>query len=142
MSDSTKKVRYEEGHFYYRSPPEGKRCELTALARETKFNVSAIAAALNVSRRQLHRDFIQGVGLSPKDWMKRQRIYMAVRMLDEGRSLADVADDLGYASYDKFHCEVREAVELTPKVYQEARNRIRMERVAPGTASAESGEIG
>lgn len=80
-------------------------------------SVSAVAAELGVSERNLRRIFGAAVGMGPKAFAKLERFHRALRASRVGPrpSWADIAADSGY--YDQAHliAEFREITGVTPR---------------------------
>ncbi len=83
--------------------------------------IGDLAAALNVSPRQLERDFTRGVGLSPKQLARIFRCQAVLRAVQRGdHRWADVAQACGY--FDQAHLvnEFRLLTGATPEAYLRA----------------------
>jgi AraC family transcriptional activator FtrA len=98
--------------------------DLARLGSNCAYLVESMAAFLGVSRRQLHRDFKEGIGLSPKDWLQQQRVHTAIQMIENGKKLEDVSRLLGFSSYDKFYREVRKYLDCSPAKFKEQKIRL------------------
>lgn len=67
------------------------------------FSVEELARQLNMSISSFHQKFKYAVGMGPLQCQKRLRLTEARRlMLDEGRTVADAAMDVGYESISQF----------------------------------------
>lgn len=80
--------------------------------------IADLAAAVNVSARQLERDFTRGVGLPPKQLARIFRCREVLRVVRSGdRRWADVAAACGY--FDQAHLvnEFRRLTGATPDAY-------------------------
>lgn len=71
-----------------------------------------------LSRYQLIRHFKQAYGQSPHAWQLDQRIISAKRLLQQGDSLSDVANNLGFADQAHFQRHFKKRLAITPKRYQ------------------------
>jgi len=83
--------------------------------------IADLAEELNVSARQLERDFTRGVGLSPKQLARIFRCQAVLRAVQRGdRRWADVAQACGY--FDQAHLvnEFRLLTGATPEAYLRA----------------------
>jgi AraC-like DNA-binding protein len=61
-----------------------------------------MAARALLSRNGFAQEFRKVVGITPADFLTRVRITLAQRLLRKGRSVALVADDVGYGSQPAF----------------------------------------
>ena len=97
---------------------------LVELARRCGYKVNRVAKVLEISTRQLERQFLDALGVSPKYWMRLQRSIRARHLIREGTPLKAVALELGFLKYDKFAQEMRHFYNLNPMemVSQERRN--------------------
>ena len=68
-----------------------------ALARQGRIRVDAMAASAGIGVRQLERQFLEAVGLSPKAFIRTTRLQRALRLLRGGEPPADVAEACGFA---------------------------------------------
>lgn len=81
--------------------------------------VADLADAFGLGERALQRLVENRVGLSPKWLIQRRRLHDAVAQLKAGgRSLADLAADLGYADQAHFTHDFRTVTGFTPGHYQ------------------------
>lgn len=81
--------------------------------------VAAIAAAVHVSPRQLHRLFVATVGFSPLEWLTRLRIGEAQRLLSTtALSVTTVAAHLGFASAAHFSAVFRRQTGQPPRAWR------------------------
>jgi AraC-like DNA-binding protein len=91
---------------------------LQAVALSTQYphrlTVSALARACAVSPSTLHRLFHRHVGLSPKRYLRLQRLWMAIRLWKASRlSLADLALQAGYFDQSHFANEMSNVMDLS-----------------------------
>jgi AraC-like DNA-binding protein len=61
-----------------------------------------LARKAGASLRTLERCFLAETGVSVGEWRRRVRLFHAMRLLEGGRTVTDVADDIGYASVSAF----------------------------------------
>jgi AraC-like DNA-binding protein len=86
------------------------------LARaDGRLAVGPLAAEVGWSRRHLAARWRRDVGLGPKAVARVLRFQRAVRLLREGRDLADVAYDCGYADQPHLNREFRALGGGTPR---------------------------
>lgn len=111
-------ITYRNGRVVAVRPRELEPEPLRPLARELGFRVNRMSLALEVSERQLHRIFTDSLGISPKDWMRRERMVEARQLLSEGKAVKEVAMELGFASGKDFSREFQNIYEVTPTEFQ------------------------
>lgn len=61
-----------------------------------------ICTALACSQRHLYSVFLRDIGLPPKHWLDLERMVVARRKLEGGRSIRQVARDMSYTSVVAF----------------------------------------
>lgn len=79
--------------------------------------VAALATRLNLSRRQLERDFLEWVGVPPKVFMGIRRSQRAMALLGgrpNAAPLADIALAAGYADQSHMTRELKRYLGVTP----------------------------
>ncbi|MCS1410870.1 MAG: hypothetical protein M2R45_04065 [Verrucomicrobia subdivision 3 bacterium] len=64
--------------------------------------------------RQLERHFQKALGVSPKCWMRMQKIFRVRQLICEGNVLKAISLDLGFSNYDKFAQELRNFYHVSP----------------------------
>lgn len=80
--------------------------------------VADLAAAFGLSERTLQRLVVQRVGMTPKWLLQRRRLHDAVERLKAGTlSLAEIANELGYADQAHFTQDFRTFTGMTPGLY-------------------------
>lgn len=99
---------------------KGRVC-LQRLTLRCGYRVSEVCVALGCSERYLHEVFQRDVGLRPKDWMRRERMVVARRMLGGGKSPQDVAEAFGFAAGNSFCREFRQFYQVLPAEYRRKR---------------------
>jgi len=99
-------------------PLQGDSLCLQRLALRCGYRVSEISAELECTRRYLHVVFMRDIGLPPKEWMRRERMVVARRMLTGGRTPDEVGKVLGFASQNNFRREFRETYGVRPSQFQ------------------------
>ena len=57
---------------------------------------------IGVSERHLRRVFEDGIGISPKEWLRQERMVAARSLLREGSPIKEVAIDLGFTTAKMF----------------------------------------
>ena len=94
---------------------------LERLALSKCYRVADVCAALGCSQRYLHAAFLRDIGLPPKTWMNLERMVVARRMLDGGKSIEQVASDLGFMSLEAFRKRFYKMYRLSPGRYVRSR---------------------
>jgi AraC-like DNA-binding protein len=84
------------------SAPSGETGCLETLALKKGYRISDICAALGCSNRNLYVVFMRDIGLPPKQWVDLERMVVAKRKLEGGKSISEVACDLSYSSHVAF----------------------------------------
>lgn len=80
-----------------------------------------VCATLGCSSRYLHTLFVRDIGLPPKHWMKLERMVVARRKLEGGKSPKEVARDLGFMSVHTFCRQFHLFYRTTPARFQSDR---------------------
>jgi AraC-like DNA-binding protein/quercetin dioxygenase-like cupin family protein len=80
------------------------------------------AEAAGIDQFRLIRAFRQHVGMSPYEWLTHLRIQRAKTLLAAGRTVTDVAQQLGYYDQSQLHRHFRRIVGTTPGAYARARS--------------------
>ena len=87
---------------------------LGELAHGCAYKVSRMTEKLEISSRQLERHFQKALGVSPKYWMRMQRMIRARQLIREGNTLKAISLDLGFSKYDKFAQELKSFYNVSP----------------------------
>ncbi len=77
------------------------------LPRQGRVRVDTLAASAGIGVRQLERQFLDAVGLSPKGFIRTARLQHALRMLRDGEAPAGVAEACGFADQAHLSREFR-----------------------------------
>lgn len=99
-------------------PPSCWRNTL-AMLDDDDDTIDAWAAAARISRRQLAR-LLAASGMSPHQWLLARRINRGKALLREGWSLADTAQQLGFADQAHFQRLFKRHTAITPGQYRDA----------------------
>lgn len=94
---------------------------LERLALHKGYRVVDVCSVLGCSSRYLYSLFVRDIGLTPKLWMKMERMVVARRKLEGGRDPGDVALDLGFHSVHTFCRQFHIFYQTTPMHFQSAR---------------------
>ena len=98
--DSSKRVQYPQN--------------LVELSFKCSYKVSEVSRELGISSRQLERMFHAALGLTPKAWMREQRMVRARQLIREGCSLKSIALLLGFKRYSHFNTEIQVYYGMSP----------------------------
>ena len=106
-----------------------KRCSESLSAQ-------ALAAALNVSYRTLHRRFDAGSGMAPLAYLQALRVEQAKELLESTRlSLEQIVERIGYSDASAFRRLFQRSTGLSPAQYrQRFRRPAQSQRVEVGSA--------
>ena len=86
-------------------------------------DLSALAARAHMSRRTLTRRFRQVTGVSPHQWIARQRLTESLRLLEStGHPIDRVASLVGYRSAETFRQHFSRLMRTSPSAYRRAFN--------------------
>lgn len=78
------------------------------------YRVVGLCSALGCSERYLYAVFLRDIGLPPKTWMDLERMVVARRMLEGGKSVEEVADGLGFMSVESFRRKFMKVYKVSP----------------------------
>jgi AraC-like DNA-binding protein len=76
------------------------------------------AAQVHVSERTLARQCLRELGMSFGEWRQRMRFLASIESLDHGRSVQEVAFDMGYSSASAFIAMFQREAGCTPDQYR------------------------
>lgn len=91
---------------------------LSQVARESGYRVDFLCNRIGVSERHLRRVFLEGLGISPKEWMRQERMVASRFLLREGSSVKEIAGDLGFTHYKNFSREFHTFHGVSPSAFQ------------------------
>ncbi len=111
-------IAYRNGRVVAIRPRELEPEPLGPIARQHGFKVSPLCKLFEVSDRQLHRLFTDSLGISPKDWLRRERMVQARQLLMEGLPVKEAASLLGFPSTKDFSREFNAFHEVSPTDFQ------------------------
>jgi AraC-like DNA-binding protein len=103
-------------------PQEARAAQFAALAAAEPGDKPDMAKMLRrsgASRRTLERIFRAETGMSLGQWLRRQKLLRALRLLAAGECVNNIALDLGYNSASAFIAMFRRELGHTPKQYFE-----------------------
>lgn len=82
-------------------------------------SVASLAKKVSMSPRTLQRQFLQSVGMSPYEWLIRQRIAMTKELLESTSfSLQRISELTGFGSVESLRKHFRNYVLLSPIAYR------------------------
>ncbi|GLZ33781.1 AraC family transcriptional regulator [Lentzea sp. NBRC 105346] len=99
------------------TPAEPRARAMADLLREHLSDapgIAALAVRTGASRRTLERLFQAETGMTIGEWRRRQRMLEALRLLSEGRPVAEVAGAVGYATPSAFSAAFRTELGVAP----------------------------
>ncbi len=97
---------------------------LSQLARDGGFKMSSLCDRVGVSERHLRRVFEDGLGISPKEWLRQERMVAARSLLRRGTSIKEVAIDLGFSTSKMFSRDFIAFYGLRPTDFQRKESEI------------------
>ena len=81
--------------------------------------ITELAAHAGMSERTFLRRFREGMGLTPLKWLRRERVFRAMSLLEKtGLDLADVSIQCGFGSVETFRTAFREIAGTSPNAYR------------------------
>lgn len=108
-----------------RSIPRGEPSRLARLMEWVRENLSqehtlqSLAERALLSQRTLQRQFIEASGLSPIDWVIRERVAYAKELLETtDRPLQWVCEQAGFGSQESFRRHFRTLAQTSPAAYR------------------------
>jgi AraC-like DNA-binding protein len=83
-------------------------------------SLAAWAARVYTTERTLSRRCQQDLGMSFSEWRQRLRFLHAVSLLEQGKTVQDVALDVGYSSASAFIVMFQQIAGTTPERFRRA----------------------
>lgn len=120
-----------------RAIPHGEPTRLAKLMEWMRRNLrephslGSLAEQAALSQRTLQRQFLEATGLSPIDWLIRERVAFARELLETtDRPLQWVAEQAGFGSQESFRRHFRSQADASPTEYRsQHRNGIGADRL-------------
>ncbi len=120
-----------------RAIPNGEPTRLAKLMEWMRRNLrephslGSLAEQAALSQRTLQRQFLEATGLSPIDWLIRERVAFARELLETtDRPLQWIAEQAGFGSQESFRRHFRGQVDASPTEYRsQHRNGIGADRL-------------
>ncbi len=115
----------DQAQFVARPVPQDEAARLARLidfvrahpARD--WTLAALADRAAMSVRTLQRQFQQSLGMSPVDWLVRERVELARQLLEtSARPLSQVSTLAGFGSDESFRRHFRLATGVSPQAYR------------------------
>ncbi len=91
---------------------------LSQIAREGEYRMSSLCDRIGVSERHLRRVFEEGLGISPKEWLRQERMVAARSLLRFGSPIKEVAIDLGFSTAKMFSRDFQTFYGVRPTDFQ------------------------
>jgi AraC-like DNA-binding protein len=107
-----------------RSNRQEEEC-LEILAFVEGYRVGSVCDRLGVSEAYFREVFVRDLGLSPKEWMRWERMVVARRLLECERQPCEVAALLGFADMNSFRREFTQAYGVSAQCYLRQRARLK-----------------
>ena len=82
-----------------------------------KINLYDLSKRVGASERTISRLFFRETGMTFSEWRKKYLLMKAIDELDQGRSITQVALDLGYSSASAFIAMFRRTLGMPPSLY-------------------------
>ncbi len=81
--------------------------------------ITCLADLAGMSERTFLRRFREGTGTTPLKWLRRERVFRAMNLLETTRlDIADIALQSGFASVETFRTAFREIAGTSPLAYR------------------------
>ena len=120
-------IIHRNGRFLVLSASEALPFSLTQAARDTAYRVDGLCKRLGVSERHLRRVFEEGLGISPKEWLRNERMVAARAFLRAGAPVKGAAADLGFTNHRVFSREFLAFYGVSPTAVQRREYNRRLE---------------
>ena len=86
---------------------------------DENINVFAVANVMGMTRGYISRIFRQYTGMSILDAIHKRRIAEAMRLLERGESVNDIAGKIGYVNANVFTRSFKKYTGMTPSTYRD-----------------------
>lgn len=98
-----------------------KAIDLVSRDPQRLWSVEALATAVGLSTRQLHRQFLAEVGMGPRDFLLKTRLHAAAGDLRRrGTPIVEIASKYGFCDQSAFTRQFRRTLGITPALYRSA----------------------
>jgi len=92
--------------------------EWRVFAERSAYRPKRMAEMCRMSLRQLERRFKMEMGLTPRRWLKQERLRSALPRLRNAESIKEVVYTLGYCQFSQFCREFKIGYGLTPSQFR------------------------
>jgi AraC-like DNA-binding protein len=113
-------IRLEENWYILLTGEGGRQC-LPGLALRCGYRIDEMCVELGISQRYFYEVCRRDIGLAPKNWLRRERMVVARRMITGGQSPEEVAVRLGFSSPNNFRREFLAHQQMSPSDFQRRR---------------------
>lgn len=111
-------ITQKDGRFLVLLARDPLPVSLTQIAREGEYRMAALCDRIGVSERHLRRVFEDGLGISPKEWLRQERMVAARSLLRAGSPIKEVAIDLGFTTAKMFSRDFQTFYGVKPTDFQ------------------------
>jgi len=94
-----------------------RACEFMETHYDENISLKQLSSVARLSPFYFQRLFLKNRGISPHEFLVHFRIKIARKLLDEGKDIAGVALDTGFADQSHFNRSFRQVVGVTPGIY-------------------------
>lgn len=108
----------KDGRFLVLMAREPIPLSLSQIAREGDYRMSKLSERFGLSERHTRRIFEEGIGIAPKEWLRKERMVAARSLLREGSPIKEVASDLGFTTAKMFSRDFQLFYGMRPTDYQ------------------------
>ena len=114
-----------QAQYLPRPVPKDERGRIGSVMQHVRVNlaaphtISALASRASMSPRSLQRHFRDTVGMSPHEWVTRERVARAKELLESGDArLSTIAAQTGFDSIESFRRHFRRIAGTSPSAYR------------------------
>jgi AraC-like DNA-binding protein len=114
------------------------RAKLANLEKDCSYRLDELAAACNMSRRQMQRSFRALLACTPREFLREERLRAAHRLLGSATSVKEVAYALGFQQESQFSRDFKARFGVSPSDLQALVQRadVRVRRCLDGLGEA------
>ncbi len=111
-------IQQKDGRILVILAKEPLPLSLSQIAQEGQYRMSNLNLRIGVSERHLRRLFGEGLGISPKEWLRQERMVAARTLLRRGSPIKEVSSDLGFTTTRMFSREFLAFYGMRPTDFQ------------------------
>jgi len=111
-------IIHRDGKFLVLLAREPLPVSLSQVAKDAGFQTPALCNLIGISERHLRRVFENGLGISPKEWLRQERMVAARTLLREGSPIKQVAMELGFSTPKMLSRDFQTFYSVTPTEFQ------------------------